>query len=119
MVELSVQKFGAFVIPKGLPRLKGGKVRGTRVVAEDISAKEAKSDRTGGTMDQVLMMALFSTSCYVFKCSTIYSPRKWPARNTRREISKLKNLIEEPSFLLVKELRVGAHRGTVRLSLSL
>ena len=101
MVELSLQKFGAFVIPKGLPRLKGGKVRGTRVAAEDTSAKEAKSDRTGGTMDQVLMMALLNTCCRVFKCSTIDSPRKWPARNTRRETSKLKNLIEEPSFCLV------------------
>ena len=111
-----LHKFGAFVIPTGFPRLKGGRLKGTREVAEDASAKEAKTNRTGGTMDQVLMMALLSTSCYRFKCSTIYSPRKWPAPNTRRETSKLKNLIEEPSFRLVKALTVEAHRGTVRLS---
>ena len=57
-------KYGVFLISSGFPRLKGGRLQGTREVAEDASAKEAKSNRTGGTMDQVLMaLSLLSKCC--------------------------------------------------------
>ena len=58
------EEFGVFIISSGFPRLKGGRLQGTREVAEDASAKEAKSNRTGGTMDQVLMaLSLLSKCC--------------------------------------------------------
>ena len=57
-------ELGIFIISSGFPRLKGGRLQGTREVAEDASAKEAKSNRTGGTMDQVLMaLSLLSKCC--------------------------------------------------------